>query len=96
MERSEYVACLSLMARSEYAVKEKQGQQKFRIESAEVYAKCNSVLVHLMENRQARKLISVGVMALKDRKSKLHFGVLDTRILTSQESRLSNTGVPKS
>jgi hypothetical protein len=37
MTRSEYAACLSLMARSEYAAKEKQGQRKFRRE------KCRSV-----------------------------------------------------
>jgi hypothetical protein len=47
--------CLSLMARSEYAAMEKQGQRKLRRDSAEVHEECKSVLVYLMETRQARK-----------------------------------------
>ena len=46
------------MASSEYVVMEKQGQRKLRRISAEVHTECKSVLVHLMENRQARKINS--------------------------------------
>jgi hypothetical protein len=46
------------MARSEYAAMEKQGQRKLRRDSAEVHEECKSVLVYLMENRQARKINS--------------------------------------
>jgi hypothetical protein len=87
--------CLSLMARSEYAAMEKQGQRKLTRESAMVHAECKSVLVHLMENRQARKISSAGIMARKDQKRKLHFRVSDTGKLRSQELRLFNTGVPE-
>jgi hypothetical protein len=45
---------------------EKQGQRKLRRDSAEVHAECKSVLVHLMENRHARKINSAGIMAWKD------------------------------
>jgi hypothetical protein len=48
-----------------------------------------------MANRQARKINNAGIMAWKDQKRKLHFGVSDTGRLRSQESRLFNTGVPK-
>jgi hypothetical protein len=83
------------MARSEYAAMEKQGQRKLRRESAMVHAECKSVLVHLMANRQARKINNAGIMARKDQKRKLHFGVSDTGKLRSQELRLFNTGVPE-
>ena len=80
----------------EYAVMEVYGQHKFlRREIAMVHAKCKSVLVHLMTNRQARKINSARIMAWKDQKRKLHFGVLDTGRLRSQESRLFNIGVPE-
>jgi hypothetical protein len=46
---------------------------KTRRDSAEVHAECKSVLVHLMANRQARKISSAGIMAWKDQKRKLHF-----------------------
>jgi hypothetical protein len=45
-----------------------------------------------MENKQVRKINSVGIMAWKDQKRKLHFGVSDTQRLISQESRLFNKG----
>jgi hypothetical protein len=61
------------MARSEYAVMEKQGQRKLRRDSAEVHEECKSVLVYLMENRQARKTNNTGIIAWKDQKRKLHF-----------------------
>jgi hypothetical protein len=48
--------CLSLMERSEYAAMEKHGLRKLRRISAEVHTECKSVLDHLMENRQARKI----------------------------------------
>jgi hypothetical protein len=48
-----------------------------------------------MENRQARKTSSAGIIAWKDQKRKLHFGVSDTGRLRSQELRLFNTGVPE-
>jgi hypothetical protein len=63
--------CLSLMARSEYAAMEKQGQRKLRRISAEVHAECKSVLDHLMVYRQARKI--------RDKLIQLHFRVSDTR-----------------
>ena len=84
--------CLSLMARSKYAAMEKQN---LRRESAMVHAECKSVFVHLMANRQARKINSVGIMAWKDQKRKLHFRVSDTGKLRSQELRLFNSGVPE-
>jgi hypothetical protein len=87
--------CLSLMARSEYAAMEKQGQRKLRRDSAEVHEECKSVLVYLMANRQARKTNSAGIIAWKDQKRKLHFRVSDTGRLRSQELRLFNTGVPE-
>jgi hypothetical protein len=87
--------CLSLMARLEYAAMEKQGQHKLRRESAMVQVECKSVLVHLMANMQERKINNVGIMARKDQKHKLHFGVSDTGKLRSQELRLFNTGVPE-
>jgi hypothetical protein len=34
----------------------KTGQRKLRRDSAEVHEECKSVLVYLMENRQARKI----------------------------------------
>jgi hypothetical protein len=58
------------MARSEYAVMEKQGQRKLRRISAEVHAECKSVLDHLMVYRQARKI--------RDKLIRLHFRVSDT------------------
>jgi hypothetical protein len=70
--------CLSLMARSEYAAIAKQGQRKLRRDSAEVHEECKSVLVYLMENMQARKINNAGIIAWKDQKCKLHFGVSDT------------------
>ena len=73
---------------------EKQGQRKLlRRESAMVHAECKSVLVHLMTNKQARKIKNAGIMARKDQKRKIHFGVLDTKKLRIQELRLFNTGV---
>jgi hypothetical protein len=78
------------MSRSNYVAMEKQGQRNLRRESAEVHAECKSVPVHLMENRQARKISSADIIAWKDQKCKLHFG-----ILRSQESRLFNTRVSK-
>jgi hypothetical protein len=51
------------MARSEYAAMEKQGQRKLRRDSAEVHEECESVLVYLMANRQARKTNSAGIIA---------------------------------
>jgi hypothetical protein len=83
--------CLSLMARSEYAVMEKQGQHKLIRDSAEVHEECKSVLVYLMENRQERKTSNTRIIAWKDQKHKIHFGVLDTERLRSQELRLFNT-----
>jgi hypothetical protein len=80
------------MVRSEYAAMAKQGQRKLRRDSAEVHEECKSVLVYLMANRQARKISSAGIIAWKDQKHKLHFGVSDTGRLRSQESRLFNTG----
>jgi hypothetical protein len=53
------------MARSKYAAMEKQGQRKLRRDSAEVHTECKSVLVHLMANKQARKISSAGIMAWK-------------------------------
>jgi hypothetical protein len=58
------------MARLEYATMEKQGLRKLRRISAEVHAECKSVLDHLMENRQERKI--------RDKLIRLHFGVSDT------------------
>jgi hypothetical protein len=78
--------CFSLMARPEYAVMEKQGQRQLRRDSAEVHTKCKSVLVQLMENKQARKISSAGIMAWKDQKCKLHFVVSDTGHWRSQGS----------
>jgi hypothetical protein len=72
------------MARSEYAAVAKQGQRKRRRDSAEVHEECKSVLVYLMENRQARKISSAGITAWKDQKRKLHFGVSDTGHWRSQ------------
>jgi hypothetical protein len=48
-----------------------------------------------MENRKVRKINSARIMAWKDQKRKIHFGVSDTRRLRSQESRIFNTGVLK-
>jgi uncharacterized protein YlbG (UPF0298 family) len=56
------------MARLEYAATTKQGQHKLRRDSAEVHKECKSVLVYLMENRQARKISSTGIIAWKDQK----------------------------
>jgi hypothetical protein len=78
--------CLSLMERSEYAAMEKQGQCKLRRDSAEVHEECKSVLVYLMANRKARKTNSAGIIAWKDQKRKLHFGVSDTGHWRSQGS----------
>jgi hypothetical protein len=46
-----------------------------------------------MTNRQAKKISSTGIMAWKNQKRKIHFGVSDTRKLRSQELRLFNIGV---
>jgi hypothetical protein len=46
-----------------------------------------------MENREARKIGNVGIIAWKDQKCKLHFKVSYTRRLRSQELRLFNIGV---
>jgi hypothetical protein len=78
--------CLSLMERSEYVVMEKQGQGNLRRDGAEVNEECKSVLVYLMENRQAMKINSAGIIAWKDQKRKLHFKVLDTGHWRSQGS----------
>jgi hypothetical protein len=75
------------MARSEYATMEKQGKRKLRRDSAEVHEECKSVLVYLMENKQARKINSIGIIAWKDQKRKLHFGVSDTGHWRSQERK---------
>jgi hypothetical protein len=83
------------MARSEYAAMEKQGQCKLRRESAMVQTECKSVLVHLIENGQARKINNAGIMAWKDQKCKVHFVVSDTGKLRSQELILFNIGVPQ-
>jgi hypothetical protein len=77
---------LSLMERSEYTVMEKHGQHKLRRDSVEVHEECKSVLIYLMTNRQAKKINNVGIIAWKDHKCKLHFGVLDTRHWRSQGS----------
>jgi hypothetical protein len=61
---------------------------------AQSRTQCKSVLVHLMANRQARKISSAGIMAWKDQKRKHYLGVSDTGRLRNQESRLFNTGVP--
>ena len=45
-----------MMARSEYASMAKQGLRKLMRINAEVHVECKSVLDHLMENRQARKI----------------------------------------
>jgi hypothetical protein len=74
------------MARSEYAGMAKHGQRKLRRDSAEVHEACKSVLVYLMANRQARKISSAGIIAWKDHKRKLHFGVSDTGHWRSQEA----------
>jgi hypothetical protein len=73
----------------------KKGQHKLTRKSAMVHAECKSVLVQLMEIRQARKINNAGIMARKDQKLKLHFEVSDTGKLRSQELRLFNTGVPE-
>jgi hypothetical protein len=83
------------MARSEYAAMEKQGQRKLIRDSAEVHKECKSVLVYLMENRQAKKTSSAGIIAWKDQKRKLHFIVSNTGRLRSQYLRLFNTVVPE-
>jgi hypothetical protein len=54
---------LSLMARLEYAVMEKQGQCKIRRDSAEVHEECKSVLAYLMANRQVRKTNNARIIA---------------------------------
>jgi hypothetical protein len=87
--------CFSLMARSEYAAMEKQGQRKLKRDSAEVHEECKSVLVYLMGNMQARKTNNARIIAWKYQKRKLHFRLSDTRRLRSQELRLFNTGVPE-
>jgi hypothetical protein len=69
---------------SEYAAMEKQEKRKLIRYSAEVHTECKSVLVHLMENKQARKINSAGIMAWKYQKRKLHFKVSDTRHWRSQ------------
>jgi hypothetical protein len=71
----------------------KQGQCKLRRESSMVHAECKTMLVHLMENRQARKISNAGIMSRKDQKCKRHFEVSDTGKLRIQELRLFNTGV---
>jgi hypothetical protein len=53
------------MARLEYAAMAKQGLRKLRRDSAEVHEECKSVLVYLMENRQARKISSARIIAWK-------------------------------
>jgi hypothetical protein len=53
------------MARSEYAVMAKKGQCKLRRDSEEVHEECKCVLVYLIENRQAMKIISAGIIAWK-------------------------------
>jgi hypothetical protein len=60
-----------------------------------VHVEYKSVLIQLMANMQARKINNAGIMARKDQKRKLHFGVSDTGKLRSQELRLFNTGVPE-
>jgi uncharacterized protein YlbG (UPF0298 family) len=72
---------------------EKWGQRKLRRDSAEVHEECKSVLVYLMANKQTRKINSVGIIAWKVQKRKLHFEFLDIKRLRNQESRLFNTGV---
>jgi hypothetical protein len=57
------------MAISEYAAMEKQGQHKLRRDSAEVHEEWKSVLVYLMENKQAWKIRSAGIIAWKDQTS---------------------------
>jgi hypothetical protein len=52
----------------EYVAMAKQAQCKLRRDSAEVHEECKSVLVYLMENRQARKINNVGIIAWKDHK----------------------------
>jgi hypothetical protein len=77
------------MARSEYAAMEKQGQRKLRRDSAEVHEECKSVLVYVMENRQARKINNSGIIAWKDQKRKLHFRVSDTWALEESRKQLT-------
>jgi hypothetical protein len=86
--------CMSLMARSEYPTMEKQRQCKLRRDSAEVHKECKTVLVYLMENKQERKISSVGITAWKDQKCKLHFEVSDTGHWRSQ-GRNSRHEMPK-
>jgi hypothetical protein len=74
------------MTSSKYATMEKQGQHKLRRISAEVHTECKSVLVYLMEIRQARKISNARIIVWKDQKRKLHFRVLDTRHWRSQGS----------
>jgi hypothetical protein len=70
-------------------------QRKLRRESAMVHAECKSVFVHLMDKQAGKEDQQRRIMAWKDQKRKLHFGVLDTGKLRSQELRLFNTGVPE-
>jgi hypothetical protein len=74
------------MARLEYAAMEKQGQHKLRRDSVEVHEECKSVLVYLMEKKQARKINSARIIAWKYQKRKLHFGVSDIGHWRSQGS----------
>jgi hypothetical protein len=58
-----------------------QWKNKDNVSSEEIVQRCEeckSVFVYLMENRQARKISSVGIIAWKDQKRKIHFGVSDT------------------